>query len=65
MSTTEPKLKPFAAALRERLAAMTVPSVIDLTDAPWRPSNTWILRQTRGTYSIRRWGRKFFVFRLE
>ena len=59
-----PKLKPIKNALRERILAMPVPGIIELTQEDWRPSDPWLRKIPGVDLSVRRPNDKFYIFRI-
>ena len=60
----QPKLKPIKHALRERILAMPVPGIIELSETEWRPSEPWIRKIPGVDLSVRRPNNKFYIFRI-
>lgn len=64
MARTELKLKPAKERLYKRLEKLPVPSIIDLTDAEWKPSMPWIRKVAPGVFGISRRLGRFWLFKI-
>lgn len=61
---TPPKLKHHKRTLLDRIHAMPVPGVLDLTHADWIPSDKWLRTIPQADLSVRRTQNKTYIFRI-
>jgi hypothetical protein len=50
--------------LADRIHAMPVPGVLDISTDEWKPSDPWIRKLTGVDLSVRRPQDKFYIFRI-
>lgn len=61
---TPQKLTPLKIHLTQRIKALPVPGVLDITNEPWKPSDPWLRKLEGVTLSVRREHNKYFIFRI-